>query len=109
SSDNKRVRLSFIGLLLFWQCLFLLCNERPLWHFPPKAVSFITVEGFLGDESFSLYAISGTGHKFLVPFLFEFASSSLVFAKLAGGLVGTPTEPEENDDNRGLIILILNP
>ncbi|GBM06408.1 hypothetical protein AVEN_266361-1 [Araneus ventricosus] len=35
-----------------FQCLFFLCNQRPLWHFLRKMASFITVEGLLGDEYF---------------------------------------------------------
>ncbi|GBM32205.1 hypothetical protein AVEN_131597-1 [Araneus ventricosus] len=79
-----------------WQCLFLLCNKRPLWHFHPKEASFITVEDLL--EATFIQSLDVDTH-FSAPNLSKFAPLVFVFAKLEVRSHGTPTKSESNDEN----------
>ncbi|GBN80537.1 hypothetical protein AVEN_266541-1 [Araneus ventricosus] len=74
-----------------WQCLFLQCNERTLWHFLPKEMSFITVEDLMCNTSMqSLYS---------VPDLSKLLPSPFVFTKLATRSRGQSYENRGNRRN----------
>ncbi|GBM78523.1 hypothetical protein AVEN_260450-1 [Araneus ventricosus] len=58
---------------------FLLCNEVPVCHFPPKDVHFFAVEDLLREESFSLCVI----FEFESGFLARTFTFAVCFRKIA--------------------------